>query len=76
MKKLWIRLGATLSITEEEEAAIFCGDDDDLEKAMTKILKDGRIEFDGKNYIPDRAIMDFNERYGTDYCTEGISVEI
>ena len=29
MKKLWIRLGATLSITEEEEAAIFSGDDED-----------------------------------------------
>lgn len=76
MKKLWIRLGATMSITEEEEAAIFCGDDEDAENAMTKILKDGRFEFDGESYIPDIAIMDFNERYGTDYCAEEISVEI
>lgn len=76
MRKLWIRLGVSLEITEAEESAIFCGDDADIEAALVRIIADGRARLDGDSYIPSVCIEDFNEAYGTDYCTEDLGVDI
>lgn len=76
MRKLWMRLGVSLEITEAEESAIFCGDYADTEAALAKIIADGRARPDGDSYIPAVCIEDFNEAYGTDYCTEDLGVEM
>ena len=76
MRELWIRLGVSLEITEAEESAIFCGDNADIEAALAKIIADGRARLDGDSYIPSVCIEDFNEAYGTDYCTEDLGVDI
>lgn len=66
-KKLWMRLGVTMPITAEEEAAIFCGDDKTSEAALRKIIAEGRFVPDGDSYIPGPAIENFNRDYGTNY---------
>ena len=46
-RNLWIRLGAMLRITVEEEAAIFCGDPAQAYAALKRSLSEGRYDFDG-----------------------------
>lgn len=73
---LWIRLGATLRITVEEEAAIFCSDPAQACAALKRSLSEGRYDFDGESYIPEASIEDFNREYHTSYCTEEIGVNL
>ena len=49
-RNLWIRLGAMLRITVEEEAAIFCGDPAQAYAALKRSLSEGRYDFDGESY--------------------------
>ncbi len=74
-RNLWIRLGATLRITDEE-AAIFCGDPAQASAALKRSLSEGRYDFDGESYIPEASIEDFNSEYHTSYCTEEIGVDL
>lgn len=74
-KKLWMRLGVTFPITAEEEAAIFCGDDDIVAATLRKIIAEGRFVPDGDSYIPGPAVENFNREYGTDYATEDLGVD-
>ena len=55
-RNLWIRLGAMLRITVEEEAAIFCGDPAQAYAALKRSLSEGRYDFDGESYIPEVSI--------------------
>lgn len=75
-RNLWIRLGAMLRITVEEEAAIFCGDPAQAYATLKRSLSEGRYDFDGESYIPEVSIEDFNRKYRTNYCTEEIGVDL
>lgn len=76
MARLWIRLGCFVELTADDEAAIFCGDEDSATDALKRIVADGRFEFDGDSYIPKEAIERFNASYGTDYCTEELGIDV
>lgn len=76
MAKLWMRLGCFVELTDDEEASIFCGDEDSATDALKRIVAEGRFELDGDSYIPKEAIERFNESYGTDYCTEELGIDV
>lgn len=70
MKKLWARLGVTLSLTDEEVRKLI-GDNQatmsDREKIIIKVVNDGRFSLDGETYVPQEAVADFNEEYNASY---------
>lgn len=69
MKKLWMRVGMYLELSDDEIKDIL-GDEFD-EGRMAKLVRDaiesGRAKPDGECYVPEGAIDDFNETYGTHY---------
>lgn len=71
-KKLWVRAGVTLHITDEEADKILDHDANStsLSDVVRQIIAEGRFEWDGDSYIPATCISDFNKEYGTDYDDE------
>ena len=68
MRRLWLRLGVGLQITEAEEKIILSSDSDvEIAETVRKIVAEGRFALDGDSYIPDSSVESFNEIYGTDY---------
>lgn len=54
MKKVWMRLGVTIWLTEQEIAVIECGGKGIREIIWNK-TKNGDLELDGESYIPEHA---------------------
>lgn len=50
MRKLWIRLGAVIEITDAEEQAIFGDDETQMENALRFVIADGRFCLDEETY--------------------------
>ena len=75
-RKLWARLGVSLRITAEEEAAIFGPDEDLSANTLQKIILDGRFTPDGDSYVPEPAAEQFNEDYGTKHPVRDIGFEM
>lgn len=69
MKKLWVRLGGYLNLTEEEEEKLLSDNIDfpEREAIINQIVTDGRFEVSGETYSPSESIAEFNDQYGTDY---------
>ena len=67
MRNLWMRVGMTLEITEEEEKILFSEDWQGGAETIRKIFADGRASLDGDTYSPGDSVADFNEAYGTEY---------
>ena len=69
MKKLWVRLGAYLELTDEEEKRLLSDDIDiaECEKIVRNIIAELRFLVDGECYAPQSSIADFNDEYGTNY---------
>lgn len=70
MKKIWMRLGVTISATEEELSKLLTTDPDNWDaeeskKVLLKILKQNRFRIDGNTYIPSPVIERYNEENGT-----------
>lgn len=67
MRELWMRLGVTMQITEEEEADILGEDWEKSDKAIRAVIESGRYRPDGEAYIPETIVEAYNENYGTNY---------
>ncbi len=67
-RRLWLRLGVSLYITEAEETVIF-GDNSEgkADEALRKIIAEGRFKPDGDTYIPEVTVEEYNQKYGTSY---------
>lgn len=76
MRQLWMRLGASFEVSEEEEKAILGGDKDLAAKTLRQIVREGRFLPDGDSYIPEDTVSGFNVRYGTKYAVEDIGCNI
>lgn len=63
---IWMRLGITLSGTEEEIESLF-NDDDRSYEVLTKILQERRFEITGDSYIPEPSVEGYNDEYGTEH---------
>lgn len=70
IRKLWLRLGATIEITKAEEKMIFCNDDLRMADTLRTVIAEGRFCLDGETYIPSEAVQAYNKTYGTDYEAE------
>lgn len=75
-RDLWLRLGATISITAEEEAAIFGEDENLAAQTLCQIIKKGRFVPHGDCYIPDPMVEQFNEEYGTNHTVQDVNFEM
>lgn len=75
MKKIWMRLGVSIDMSEREEEKIFGEDRDAAAEAVRKIVADGRFLLDGDSYIPETSVEDFNKRYGTRHNEAEIGFE-
>lgn len=64
MRDIWMRLGISVSITEDEEQEIFNGD---AGKVLSAAIAAGRFETAGDSYIPGPAIEEFDGEYGTSH---------
>ena len=70
MKKLWARLGVTMSLTDDEVNALIGNDQAsmrDKERILTKVICEGRFALDGETYVHQEAVSDFNEEYDASY---------
>lgn len=65
--KLWMRLGVTLNITDDEADAIMGDDDSASVDTLLGVLRAGRFEPDGDSYIPGESIVSYNHAHGTEY---------
>lgn len=68
-KKLWMRLGVMLNITDEEAEIIFGEDESLATDTLREIISAGRVRAEGDCYIPMDCIEDFNKTYGTNFET-------
>lgn len=66
-RRLWMRLGVSLRITEAEEKIIFGEDKAAAEELLRRIIAEGHFAPDGDTYIPGVTVDEYNAEYGTDY---------
>ena len=70
MKVLWVRMGVSLNLTDEEVEKLLGDNQVDMkerEKIITSAVNQGRFEVDGECYAPRDSIADFNDANDTDY---------
>ena len=65
--KLWMRLGVTLNITDDEADAIMGEDKNASVDTLLGVLRACRFEPDGDSYIPGESIESYNHAHGTEY---------
>lgn len=76
MRKVWMRLGVQVEITEAEEKTIFEGDSDcAVAEIVREAVAECRFVLDGDSYIPGVCVEDFNRKYGTNYETDDINFD-
>lgn len=73
MKELWMRVGVTFKITDEEACLIFNGCSTDLSNIIEKAMEEGRYTVEGETYVPECSIYNFNQNYGTTH--EQVDIE-
>lgn len=75
-KKLWIRLGVTMNITDNEAATILGGDGNFAADTLRKIIAEGRAKPEGDSYIPAESIENYNKAYETNFnaCETGFDL--
>lgn len=66
-RKLWIRLGVSLRITQAEEEVIFGSDRRKADELLRQIIAEGRFYPDGDSYIPGVTVDEYNQEHGTNY---------
>ena len=69
MYDLWVRVGISFKLTEEEIRSILSTNSSEynIKNILSSAFKDGRFEFDGETYIPEASIEDINREYETSY---------
>jgi hypothetical protein len=67
MKKLWMRAGVSLELTDDEVQGILGTDNSGAEDIVKAALLDGRFSFDGDSYIPDVTVDEFVREHGLPY---------
>ena len=69
MKKLWMRAGISLMLSDEEIDEILGGCEGSAgEEAVVAALREGRFTFDGDSYIPQSTVEEFTKEHGLPYA--------
>lgn len=79
-KDLWLRLGCSLELTDEE-AKYLLGtphgyEDPVLEAIIRELIREGKVDFCGDCVIREEDVEAFNLEYGTDYPEKEIAFYI
>lgn len=69
-RRIWCRVGVTLSLTKHDEELLFGRDQDAAVACFRRLLTTQKLVPDGNSYIPDECVEQFNATYGTNYSTE------
>ena len=56
MKELWIRIGAVIRITDDEEQDIFADNEEKMRDALRRVVAEGRFCPDGETYVPKEPV--------------------
>lgn len=69
MSELWMRVGMTFDLTDEEVEQILHPKDGEcsMRMAIRKAYDEGRFELDGDTYVPEISVEEYNARHGTNY---------
>ena len=71
MKKLWMRAGVSLMLTDEEIDEILGGCEGSAgQEAVVKALREGRFAFNGDSYIPRITVEEFTKEHGLPYAAK------
>lgn len=71
MKKLWMRAGVSLMLTDEEIDEILGSCEGSAgQEAVVRALREGRFTFDGDSYIPRSTVKEFTEKYRLPYAAK------
>lgn len=67
MRKIWMRIGATVELPEEVIEHILSneGTMKDLADAVKDAFASGRVHLEGETYIPEVSVSLYNGDYGT-----------
>ena len=65
--KLWMRIGATVYLNENEAETLLNGDNSEAKDLLKRMIYDNRFRLDGETYIPESSVEDFNEMYDKHY---------
>lgn len=74
-RSIWMRAGVSLFMNEFEYDAIMTHSDD-CSDVLKNILTRGDYEFNGDSYIPDGEMLACNDRYGTNYVTGDLTIDL
>ncbi len=69
MNELWMRVGMTFRLTDEEVEAILNPADGEASMGaiIRKAFAEGRFALDGETYIPEGVVEEYNALHGTAY---------
>lgn len=69
MNELWVRVGVTFRLTDEEVEAILNPKDGEvsMRTIIRKAFDEGRFELDGDTYIPEITVEEYNQKHKTEY---------
>lgn len=71
MKKLWMRAGVSLMLTDEEIDEILGGCEGSArQEAVVRALREGRFTFNGDSYIPRTTVEEFTKEHGLPYAAK------
>ncbi len=64
---VWVRLGATLSMSKEEADIIFGEDRVLAKKCFARLLNEGGFILNGNCYAPEECVAEMNQKHETNY---------
>ena len=71
MKTIWMRVGMSVSLTDDELDLVLNGHkhgySHELSGIVERAISEGRVITDGETYIPENCIEMVNADYGTSY---------
>ena len=70
MKNLWVRLGVTLSLLDDELEKLIGNNQSTMaerEKIVYRAISEGRFCLDGETYAPSESVRDLNDEYDTSF---------
>lgn len=76
MKRLWMRVGMYLDLSDNDAESILGCDDGKMGDIVRNAFREGRYVLCGDTYIPEVCVEDFNKAYGTNYESCVLSCEL
>ena len=66
-RKLWVRIGAYIDVTDEDMQVISQDENNGAER-LRVLIESSDIICEGNTYVPAESVANYNEEYGTDFA--------